>query len=153
LYESFSRSSSITWKTDKRNLFREILTEQKTHPQKHSLIQQIDTWERDSIQKIRQTAEEARELLVQHTTAYIDKIEIKLSQLTEQLKQTREENDFNEIVLNQFNQKLIQLQDELAKPSNISIREDSSSFISKISINISSGMCVHRISINENLYL
>ena len=48
---------------DRRNLFREILTEQKMNPQKHSLIQQINKWERDSIKKIEQTAQIARDEL------------------------------------------------------------------------------------------
>ena len=127
---------------DRRNLFRETLTQQKTNPQEHPLIQQINKWERNSINKIRQTAEEARQMLVQHTTGHINNIENKLAKLTEQLKQTREENDVNEIVLNQFKQKLKQLEEELAKPPHISIREESSSFVSKISVIISSGKCL-----------
>ena len=126
---------------DKRNLFRETLTQQKNNPQEHPLLQQINIWERSSVSKIRQTAEEARQLLVQHTVANINDIEIKLVKLTEQLKQTRNENDVNEIVLNQFKQKLKQLEEELAKPPHISIREESSSFISKISVIIASGKC------------
>ena len=47
--------------------FRQTLTEQTTNPQKHSLIQQIDKWEQDSINKIQQTAEEARQLVFKHT--------------------------------------------------------------------------------------
>ncbi len=43
----------------KRNEFRQSLTEQKTNPQKHSLIQQINKWEQDSIKIIEQTAEKA----------------------------------------------------------------------------------------------
>ena len=44
-----------------RNLFRQSLTEQTKEPQKQSLIQQINEWERESIDKIRHTAEEARQ--------------------------------------------------------------------------------------------
>jgi predicted nucleic acid-binding Zn-ribbon protein len=118
---------------DERNSFRQTLTEQAVNPQKHSLIQQINKWEQDSINKIQQTADKARQLLIEH----IGKIEIKLSELTEQLKQTRKENDFNEIHLNQLKNKLKELKDELNKPSNISIQQDSSSFINKISVVIS----------------
>jgi DNA repair exonuclease SbcCD ATPase subunit len=124
---------------DKRNLFRQTLTEQIKNLQKHSLIQQINQWKKDSINKIRTTAEEAKELLLKYTTEHIDEIEIKLTKLTEELKQIREENDFNEIDLNELKEKLKQLEDKLNKPSNISIREDSSSFIKKISVIISSG--------------
>jgi hypothetical protein len=130
---------------DRRNLFRETLAEQKTNSQEHPLIQQINQWERDSIKIIRQTAEEARELLVQHTAGNIDKLEGKLVKLTEQLRRTRDENDVNEIVLNQFKRKLKEMEEELAKSPNISIREDSSSFVSKISVVISSGKCTNQI--------
>jgi hypothetical protein len=34
---------------NERNLFRQTLSEQSNHPQKHSLIRQIDRWEKDSI--------------------------------------------------------------------------------------------------------
>jgi uncharacterized phage infection (PIP) family protein YhgE len=119
---------------DKSNLFRETLIEQRKNPHKHSLIQQINQWEEDSIHKIQQTAEEARQVLLEHTGENINEIEIKLTRLTDELKQTREENDFNEINLNEFKQKLEQLEEQLNKPSNISIRQDFSLFIMKISV-------------------
>ena len=40
-----------------RDLLRQAITEQTAEPQKHSLIQQIDKWEHDSINKTRQTAD------------------------------------------------------------------------------------------------
>ncbi len=55
------------------------------------------------------------------------KIEIELVELTKQLKSTREENDFNEIHLRQFKEKLIELEDELVKLINISIQQQDSS--------------------------
>ena len=91
---------------NQRNLFRQTLTEQKNNPQKHSLIKQIDQWERESIRKIRETAEEAKALLITHTTGHINNIEVELTKLTEQLKQSQQENDVNEIILNEFKQKL-----------------------------------------------
>ena len=130
---------------DRRNLFRETLTEQKTNPQEHPLIQQINQWERDSINKIRHTAEEVRQILIPHTTENINKIEVKLAHLTEQLRRTRDENDVNEVVLNVFRQNLRKLEEEHIKLPNVTIQEDSSSFIKKISVAISSGMCIDRI--------
>jgi uncharacterized phage infection (PIP) family protein YhgE len=128
---------------DRRNLFRETLNGQKTNPQEHPLIQQINKWERDSIKKIRQTAEEVREILITHSTENINKIEVKLAHLTEQLRQTRDENDVDEAILNDFKQNLRKLEEEHIKLPNVSIKEDSSSFIKKISVVISSGMCIH----------
>ena len=90
-------------------------------------------------------------MLVQHTVGHINTTETKLAKLTEQLRQIRGENDVNEIVLNQFKQKLKQLEEELATPPHISIREESSSFVSKISVIISSGKCVNHIQINQKI--
>ncbi len=129
----------------KRNEFRQSLTEQTTNPQKHSLIQQINQWEQDSIKTIQQTAHEARQLLIQHTAGHIEKIEIKLNQLTEQLKQFRKENDFNEIHLNQSKEKLTQIEQLLVKPPSVSIPQDPSSFINKISVVIFSGKYVMKV--------
>lgn len=119
---------------DKRNLVRQILTEYTKNPQQHALIQQINQWEHESINKIRQTADKARQLLAQYVTEHINEMEVKLAELTRQLKVTRQENDFNELHVNQFNQQLKQLEEQLNKQSNISIRQDSSSFIGRISV-------------------
>ncbi len=46
---------------NKRNIFRQTLNEQTTNPLEHFLIQQINQWENDSINNIKQTANEARQ--------------------------------------------------------------------------------------------
>ncbi|CAF3433526.1 unnamed protein product [Rotaria sp. Silwood1] len=48
------------------DLFRQMLTQQSSPSSQHSVMQRIDKWERDSIQKVRQTAEEARQLLLKN---------------------------------------------------------------------------------------
>jgi chromosome segregation ATPase len=127
----------------KRNEFRQSLTEQTMNPQKHSLIQEINKWEQDSIKIIQQTADEARKLLLKHTAGHIEKIEIELAELTEQLKQTRKEDDFNEIHLKKLKKQLKKLKEELDNPPNVSIQQQSSSFINKISVVI--GKCVMKV--------
>jgi chromosome segregation ATPase len=129
----------------KRNEFRQSLTEQTTNPQKHSLIQRIKTWEQDSIKIIQRTADKAIQLLLEHTAGHIDTIEVELAELTEQLKQTRKENDFNEIHLEDFKEKLRKLKEELDNPPNVSIQEESSSFIKKISVVISASKCAMKV--------
>jgi len=130
-----------------RNIFREILTEQIKNPLNHSLIQQINQWEINSINIIQQTADEAKQLILIYTNEYFREIEIKLKKLTKELKYIRSENDFNEINLNQLKQKLKHLEEQLDKPSNISVRQkDSSSFINKISVLISLGKCIMNIN-------
>ena len=123
---------------NERNLFQQTLSEQKNNPQQHSLMQQIDTWERESIHKIRETADEARSLLVICTTGHINAIETELIRLTEQIKETRHENDVNEIILNELKQTLTRLGEQLVKPSDVAIQHDSSSFVTKISVVTSS---------------
>ncbi len=132
-----------------RDLFRQSLTEQTKEPNSHPLIQQIDKWKCDSIEIIEKTAEEAKQLLVKHITGHFDQIEIKLNKLTNQLREIREENDFNEINLHQFQEELTRLTTELTKPPIISIRQDSSSFINKIYVDVS-GNTVNFISVDEN---
>ena len=89
-----------------RDLFRQSLTEQTTDPQKHPLIQQINDWERQSIKIIQQTAEEARQSLVEHNIEYARQVEIALNKLTAELRQSREENDFYETNLRHWNEEL-----------------------------------------------
>jgi len=120
------------------DLFRQTLTEQTTDPQKHSLIQQINDWERNSLNKIRQTAEEARKKVLEHTNQHFEQIEIKVNELTKQFQQSREENDFYETDLRYWNEELTRLSKELVKPSNINLRQDNSAFINKISVDITS---------------
>ncbi|CAF4368303.1 unnamed protein product, partial [Adineta steineri] len=55
-------------------------------------------------------------------------------------KDIHQENDFNEIDLNQFNLKLKQLSQELDKLSTISIQQETTPLIHKISIFVSTGM-------------
>jgi hypothetical protein len=125
-----------------RDIFRQTLNEQTTNPKKHSLIKQIDQWEEDSIRKIQQTAKECRKQILRHSSEHIKNTEMNLVRLTDQMRQTRQENDFNEIDLHEFRQKLTQLVEELDKPKNISIQQNSSSLVDKICVVISSRKCI-----------
>lgn len=122
----------------KRDLFQEKITEQANNPHKQLLVQEINQWEIESLSLIRQTAEDAREVLAKHTRGNITKIEDTLTQLSIELKEARTEYDFNEWHLNQFEEKLKQLEEQLNKPLTISIQRDSSPFIDRISVTISS---------------
>jgi hypothetical protein len=128
-----------------RDIFRQTLNEQINDPKNYSLIKQIDRWEEESIKRIQQTAKECRQLLSQQTTQHIPKIEVNLIKLTAQMRQIRKENDFNEIDLSQFKQKLAKLTKELDQPSNVSIQQDSTSLIKNISVVIFTRKCVYHI--------
>lgn len=120
-----------------RNMFRESLTEQTKKPQDNPLFQRIDAWERDSIKEIQETAEAAKSSLIQHINEYSKQIEMKLNRLTNQLKEAREENDFNEINLRQFQEELTRLSTEPIKLPITLIRQDSWTCISNVHAKVS----------------
>ncbi len=114
--------------------FRQTLIDQKEKPTDNSLIQQINQWEQESIKMIKTTAKECRETLMKHAKTSINDIETRLNQLFNQIRQVHHEGEFNEVELDQFKIQLKKMVDELNRPSNITIREDSASFIRKISL-------------------
>ncbi|CAF5087948.1 unnamed protein product, partial [Rotaria sp. Silwood1] len=107
-----------------RDLYRQTLTEQTADPQRDGLVQQINDWEKDSIKKIQETAEEARQILFRHRNGHIKQIEVKLNKLTDQLRQSRQENDFVETDLHQWKEQLSQLSRELTNSSSIILQQD-----------------------------
>ncbi|CAF1297750.1 unnamed protein product [Adineta steineri] len=111
--------------------FQQTIIQQKQNPHNSFLIQQVNQWETDSIEKIQQTAQQCRETLMKLTQKTINDVETKFVELSEKLKEIREEN---EIDLKHFQLKLTQITEELLQPSNISIRQDSQEFIKKISV-------------------
>jgi len=118
---------------DQRNQFAQTLDDQKNNRNNHPLIQQITQWERISIEKIRQTAEEQRNLVQQ----YSQTIEVKLRSFTEEMEKTVKKKDFNEIILKKLQIELEDLKDQLYQTNYIQIKQDSSStFINKLFINI-----------------
>jgi hypothetical protein len=125
-----------------RDLFRETLTEQTVKPEEHPLMKQINAWEHDSINKIRQTADETRQIIFTLTTEYIKQLEVKLTILTNELRRARQENDFFEIDLRQWNDQLTQLKNELNGPSNIILREDSETLVTRIYVDIATSKYV-----------
>ena len=121
-----------------RNMFRQALSEQIEQPNNHDLIQQINQWEQRSIDEIQQTAKQNRQLIFKQMNEHFQNIEIDLNRLTDQIKETRQESDFNELNLIDLRNKLERLQKKLNHPSNISLKEGnlSSSFINHIYVNI-----------------
>ena len=116
------------------DLFRQTIFEQKTSPEKHSLIDQINQWEKQSIEQIQQTAQQCREKLIDSRKNSIAEFESKLNDLGQQLKELRAENELNEMYICQYKENLNGLKEEFDKPSNISIEKQSTSFIDKIMI-------------------
>ncbi|CAF1372647.1 unnamed protein product [Adineta steineri] len=114
--------------------FKQIINEQKENPRNHSLIEKINQWEIESLEKIQQKAQNWREIVLECSTTLINDIEKKFNDLTEQIKQIRKENDFNEINLNYLRKQLVEIKQELNNPLNISIQQNSQPFINDISM-------------------
>ncbi|CAF3394023.1 unnamed protein product [Rotaria socialis] len=114
--------------------FQQSISEQQQDLNHRPLIQQVNKWERDSIMKIKQTAEDCRQRLIKSTDDNIIEIEKELNQLSSRLRKMRYDEDFNEIHLNNLRMLLKELEKELDQPRNVSILEEPTSFINKISI-------------------
>ncbi|CAF2984447.1 unnamed protein product [Rotaria sp. Silwood2] len=114
--------------------FRQKIIEQKHDPNQYLLIQKIATWETKSIKKIRQTAEECRQILLQQINDNLIETEKELNKFIADSRQIRQDDDFNEIHLNQLKIILEKLKKEFDRPSSISIQEDTTAFISKLSV-------------------
>jgi hypothetical protein len=119
------------------NEFKQLIIDLKNNPEQHSLIKRIDQWEINSIQKIKQRAKECREILINYTNENINQIENKLDNRNEQLISNEKKNDFNEIDLKKFKDKLEKLKEELNQTTNISIEQQINSFINQIFIKLS----------------
>ncbi len=122
-----------------RDLFRQTLNEQINNPLKHSLIKQIDKWELESIELIQKTAQTCKDQILQLTDKHFDQIENNLTKFTNELREIRQENDFNEIDLDNLKEKLTELKNKLEEIPNVFIQEHSTSFINHISVRLSSG--------------
>ncbi|CAF4276895.1 unnamed protein product, partial [Adineta steineri] len=116
------------------NQFKQIFNEQKPTSHDLSLIDQINQWRRNSIDKIRQKANHCIEIIVKSSQTFLNDIEMKFNDLNEQIKQFHNENEYNEIDLEYLRNKLIKIKEELINPSTTFIQPDSQSFINEISV-------------------
>ncbi|CAF0794195.1 unnamed protein product [Adineta steineri] len=123
--------------TNDYNEFKQTINEQKQNSQIHSLIKQIDEWERNSIEMIQQKAKESKEVVIKSSETCINDIEMKFNDLNEQIKEIHKENNFNEINLNYLTNQLREIKEELNNPLKISIQQNSRSLINEISIILS----------------
>jgi hypothetical protein len=104
------------------NQFQQEINQQK---QNSSLIEKINDWENESIEKIQQIAKQCRTMVIKYTKITNNAIQKKFYLLIQQLKQIQKENQFNEIDLNLLQNQLKQITQEFIHPSNISIQQDS----------------------------
>ncbi|CAF1627806.1 unnamed protein product [Rotaria magnacalcarata] len=114
--------------------FQQSISEQQQDLNHCPLVKQVNKWERDSITKIKQTAEDCRQKLIKPTDDNIAEIKKKLNQFITDLRKKRDDHDFHEIHLNKWRLLLEELKKKLEQPLNVAIFEEPTSFINKISI-------------------
>ncbi|CAF2517150.1 unnamed protein product [Rotaria sp. Silwood2] len=106
------------------NQFQNTFNEQTTNIDLHPLVKQINAWEKESIDKIQQKAQELRQELLQQTTIDFEKLSKKLQHLSEQLKEGREHDSFVETDLCDWKKSLEDLKSNLILPSTFCISQD-----------------------------
>ncbi|CAF0951255.1 unnamed protein product [Adineta steineri] len=114
--------------------FKQRFDEQRPDPHDISLINQIEQWKIDSIEKITQKAKECTEIVTKSSQTSYDDMVKKYNDLNEQIKQSQNEDEFNEINLNYFRNELKKMTEDLNNPPEASIQQDSQPFINGISI-------------------
>jgi len=121
-----------------RNEFVQMINDQqKNIPNNHPAIIQINLWEQKSIEKIKQTAKEQRQIVQQSIHGYLPQIQTQFNGFTQQIQQINKKKDFNEKVLEKLQIQLKEIQQQISQPNNIEIKQDSSSIlIHKLSIQI-----------------
>ena len=113
---------------------REQINDLQINPTKHSIIKQIDQWEKDSIDKIKQQAQQCRTQFIHHSNSFLRQIEEELNHLAKQITGIHQKNKFNEADLNDLKKRLAKLEEELNQPTNLSIKQRPTSFINNISL-------------------
>ena len=122
-----------------RDAFQEKLTTQKNEFQSDVLIDEVNRWEKDSIEKLQQTASKCREKIAECRIQHFNSIEINLNQFTDRLKTICQEDDVNEVDLNNLQKTFTLLGEELNRSPNIVLRYDSTGYIREISVKVPSG--------------
>ncbi|CAF0850998.1 unnamed protein product [Adineta steineri] len=90
----------------------------------HPLMSQIDTWEQASIQKIKDTAKQAREDLQVHLDCSRDRLTDSLGNIAQQLKSNQASTVYTEKELDEWLRQLKQMQQTLEKSPNIDVIKD-----------------------------
>ncbi|UJR16687.1 hypothetical protein I4U23_003587 [Adineta vaga] len=116
------------------NQFQQSIFQKKQNPQNSYLIEKINQWENESIEKIQQIAKECRTTVMKYTKIITNNIEKKFYQLIQELKYIQKENEFNEIDLNLLKNQLTHIIEEFIDPTKISIHQGQDKISIKTSI-------------------
>jgi 3-methyladenine DNA glycosylase AlkC len=112
------------------DIFHDDLLNQAKKQNEHILFNRIDRWEKESIEKIQQTADESRTKLKQILDSIIDYGQKSLNKISLKLRRAREFDDFFENDLNRWTEQINHLRAEIEAMSNsIDITHDNSTSV------------------------
>ncbi|CAF2053379.1 unnamed protein product [Rotaria magnacalcarata] len=118
---------------DECNQFlNEIEIQTENSQKKHGLLKYIGEWETKSIAKIRQMAQENREALVSYVANFIPNVKIQMANFITKVSQNSDDSEVVDTDIEQWTEELERLKATLNNPSDSTVREDSTEFISKI---------------------
>ena len=118
---------------NEHNQLQQLIEQYLKQPDQHPLIEQINKWERQSIQKIQQAANEARTQILNVLSDHILCIQKSFEDLTMQLEQAKVDDKVLEIFLQESRETFDKLRNDILLPDTIKIRKDDDeiAFISK----------------------
>jgi hypothetical protein len=99
---------------------RDLNKEMEPHP----LVSRIDEWERESMNKIKQVAEQARIDLRKLIDQNRKDLKTSMKQLTNELQSSRDSEDYTEHDLKRWLHRLKELRNELEKPLALNVIDD-----------------------------
>ncbi|CAF1020288.1 unnamed protein product [Didymodactylos carnosus] len=98
------------------------------------LFTQIDKWETESVNKIKQASSDARNQLQQLLNEHTHETMKAFRRITDDLKSRRTTEDYVETDLDQWTKELNKIKDEIIRPKNIDVSEDSSASVKLIRV-------------------
>lgn len=122
---------------------RARIIQQREDGKQHRIMNEIERWESESIEKIKQIADQCRERLIKYIDWFCLRMEKKLSILARDMRERRHENEFNDLDLDQLKQKLKEIETNILQPMDMIIEKQPTSFISSISLRTPLGMGNH----------
>jgi hypothetical protein len=104
------------------DLLRQDLT--RDDPLAHPLLARIDAWEQESIQKIQQSAQQARDDLRQYFSRSQTDVKERCKRITDELQSTRDSGDYTELDFKSWTDELTKLRSMAEKPLILDLLDD-----------------------------
>ncbi|CAF3905655.1 unnamed protein product [Rotaria sp. Silwood1] len=132
--------------TTNHDQLQQTIVEQEAQPNCHPLIQKINEWEQESINKIHRTADDARKQVITILEMHRTQVIHDLTCLTEKLSEAHKADDYVETDLKEWMEKLDKLKVDLNAFQTIDFSEDNNknALVSKIFINDASTDMFHQ---------